>query len=68
MKLDPDIHIVMHSVLFLKLGVTPVAMEYAARLQRVASWGHMCQPKVGRNGLGGYSWFVCCGSCSDGGP
>ena len=42
-------------------------MVYAARLQRVASWDHMCQPKVGRSGLGGYSWFGCCGSHSDGG-
>ena len=28
----------------------------------------MCQPKVGRSGLGGYGWFGCCGSHSDGGP
>ena len=27
MKLDPGIHIVMHSVLFLKLGVTEVVSE-----------------------------------------
>ena len=42
-----------------------MAKVCAAKLQRVANLGHMCQPKMGRSGLGGYEWFECYGSCSD---
>ena len=46
MKLDPGIHIVMHSVLSLKPGVTPARLIGARNELFEASWASSNRPKI----------------------
>ena len=74
MKLDPNIHIVMHSILFLKPGETVGRGETSSRTQsrpvvdaalRMASWlpllaGFIFGRCAGWNGMVRSRWFRSC--------